>query len=215
MKVEIWSDIVCPFCYIGKRRFERALSRFPHKDQVEVTWKSFRLDPGDEPPAKNTLHEHLADIKGIPVDQARKMNAQVSALAKESGLDYDMDRVIPANPATAHRLIQLAKLRGVGANMEEALFRAYFTDGKDISARETLAELGHNAGLDAREVKELLDTDKYSEQVESDLYEARQIGVSAVPFFVFDDRYAVRGAQSEDTFLGALQKAWEERKETR
>ena len=210
MKVEIWSDIMCPFCYIGKRRFEQALEQFTHRGEVEVEWKSFQLNPAMKTDPGKNINEYLAEIKGWSVDRARQLNAQVTDMAKEEGLEYDFDKAVVANSFDAHRLIQLAKKHGKGDAMEERLFKAYFTEGRNIADPATLLELALEAGLEKEAISRLLQGDEYAEQVQQDIYEAQQVGIRGVPFFVFNDRYTVSGAQPAETFLGALNTAWPE-----
>lgn len=210
MKVEIWSDVMCPFCYIGKRKFETALSKFEHKDKVEVVWKSFQLQPDlKTDPTKNTL-EHLAQSKGWTMEYTKQVTANVVAMANEVGLKYDFDKAIVANSFDAHRLSHFAKSKGKGDAMEEQLFKAYFVEGKNTADHQTLTALATAIGLDSTEVKQVLATDAYANDVRQDIYESQQIGVSGVPFFVLNNRYTVSGAQQPETFLGALQKAWSE-----
>lgn len=208
MKVEIWSDIMCPFCYIGKRRFEKALEQFEHKDNVEITWKSFQLNPEMKTSPGKSINEYLAEIKGWSIEQAKEVNDRVTQMAKGVGLKYDFDKAVVANSFDAHRLIQLAKSKGKGDIAEEYLFRAYFTEGKNIADHSVLTEAGTEIGLDAAEVKRMLEGKGYAENVEEDINESQQIGVRGVPFFVFDRKYAVSGAQETETFLEVLQKAW-------
>ncbi len=215
MKVEIWSDIMCPFCYIGKRRFEKALEQFDNKDKIELVWKSFQLNPAMKTDPGKNINQYLAEIKGWSLEQAKQMNARVTDMARESGLEYDFDKAVVANSFDAHRLIQLAKANGKGDEMEERLFKAYFTEGKNTDDHGTLLQLGTEIGLDPDTVKKVLDSDEYTDQVEQDIYEAQQIGVRGVPYFVLNDRYAVSGAQASETFAGALNKAygeWEKQK---
>jgi predicted DsbA family dithiol-disulfide isomerase len=210
MKVEIWSDIMCPFCYIGKRRFETALQQFPGKEDIEIVWKSFQLNPAMKTdPAKN-INQYLAEVKGWTLDYAKQMNAHVTNMAKEVGLHYDFDKAIVANSFDAHRLIQLAKANRKGDEMEERLFKAYFTEGKNTADHATLIQLGTEIGLDPATIKKVLASNEFADKVEQDIYEAQQIGVRGVPYFVLNDRYAVSGAQASETFLGALNKAWGE-----
>jgi predicted DsbA family dithiol-disulfide isomerase len=210
MKVEIWSDVMCPFCYIGKRRFEAALQQFPEKDHIEITWKSFQLNPDLKTSGTQNLNEYLAAHKGWSVEYARQMNERVTDMAREAGLEYNLDKAVVANSRDAHRLLQLAKTVGKGDEMEEQLFRAYFTDGKNTADHATLLETAIAAGLDANEVQKVLDSDAFSSEVDHDIYEAHQIGVRGVPYFVFNDRYAVSGAQATETFLGALRQSFSE-----
>jgi predicted DsbA family dithiol-disulfide isomerase len=207
MKVEIWSDVMCPFCYIGKRRFEEALAQFPQADEVEITWKSFQLNPGLVTDPSVNINQYLANTKGWQLEYAQQLNQQVTEMAQAVGLHYDFDRAVVANSFNAHRLIQLAKEHGLGDTAEEALFKAYFTQGKNIDNEDTLMELGISIGLDADEIKQLLSTDTYADAVKHDIEEARQLGITGVPFFVLNEKYAVSGAQAVEVFLGALQKA--------
>ncbi|QMW04392.1 DsbA family oxidoreductase [Spirosoma foliorum] len=208
MDVEIWSDVMCPFCYIGKRKFEHALSQFSHKDQVNVVWKSFQLNPDMKTEPGKNINQYLAEIKGWSLDEAKRMNDRVTAMASEVGLTYDFDKAVVANSWDAHRLIQLAKQHGLGDAAEERLFRAYFTEGRDTSDHATLLELGTEIGLAAADVEQLLQSNQFAEAVSRDIYEAQQVGARGVPFFVLDRRYAVSGAQQPETFLGALNTAW-------
>jgi len=215
MKVEIWSDIMCPFCYIGKRHFENALKQFPDKDNIEVVWKSFQLNPAMKTEPGKNINEYLADTKGWTIDYAKQMNAHVTNMANEVGLHYDFDKAVVANSFDAHRLIQLAKYNGKGDAMEERLFKAYFTEGKNTADHAILIQLGTEIGLDPAAIKKVLESNEYADNVEQDIYEAQQIGVRGVPYFVLNDRYAVSGAQASETFLGALNKAYGEWKKER
>lgn len=210
MKVEIWSDVMCPFCYIGKRRFEKALEQFPRKQNIEVTWKSFQLNPHMKTEPGKKINQYLSEVKGWSLAQAKQANAYVTNMAKELGLNYNFDKAIVANSFDAHRLVQLAKANDKGDAMEEQLFKAYFTEGKNIADHNTLVQLATAIGLDEEVVKKALNSSEYADAVERDIYEAHQIGVRGVPFFVLNDRYAVSGAQATETFLGALNKAWGE-----
>ncbi len=208
MKVEIWSDVMCPFCYIGKRRFEDALAKFEHGSEIEIEWKSFQLNPLMKTNPNISIHDYLAETKGWQPEYARQLNEQVTAMAAEVGLTYHMDQAVVANSFDAHRFTHYAKLNGVGIEAEEQLFRAYFTDGKNIADHNVLAELGSNIGLKPENIKEVLATNAYSDEVHYDLREAQELGISAVPFFVLDRKYAISGAQPEAVFLDALQKAY-------
>jgi predicted DsbA family dithiol-disulfide isomerase len=210
MDVEIWSDIMCPFCYIGKRKFEHALSQFTHKDQVNVVWKSFQLNPDMKTEPGKNINQYLAEVKGWGLDEAKRMNDHVTAMAREVGLSYDFDKAVVANSWDAHRLIQLAKQNGLGDSAEERLFKAYFTEGRDTSDHATLVELGTEIGLDAAAIEQMLQSNQFAEAVNQDVYEAQQVGARGVPFFVLNRRYAVSGAQQPETFLGALNTAWAE-----
>ncbi len=211
MKVQIWSDVVCPYCYIGKREFEHALAQFPHKDQVEVEWKSFELDREAPVRSADDMYDHLAKKYGRTREQAKEMVADVVERARTVGVEYNMDKAIMGNSFDAHRLIQYAKSKGMGDAAEERLFKAHFILGEHIGDRGKLKEIAEEIGLDGNEVEVMLKTDAFTEAVHADEYEAQQIGVRGVPFFVLDDKYAVSGAQQSEHFLGALHQAWGER----
>ena len=210
MKVEIWSDIMCPFCYIGKRRFENALEQFTHKGDIQIVWRSFQLDPDIQYVPGKTIHEVLSDKKGWTKEEARQMNQRVSEMARQEGLEYNMDKAIPANTLDAHRFTHLAAKYGLQDLAEERLFSAYFTEGKNIGDKDALMQLGKEISLPEEELHNLFETDGYAQEVMLDSYEAQQIGVRGVPFFVLDRKYAVSGAQSSNVFLEALNTAWKE-----
>ena len=207
MKVDIWSDIRCPFCYIGKRKFELALEQFEHKDEVEVVWHSFELDPDLETRKDIDVYDYLADLKGMNRDRSLQIHDQVTRSAAEVGLEYNFDSAVIANSFDAHRLIQLARSRGLGDAAEEALFKAYFTDGADISDLTSLSHIGTAIGLDQNEVEQMLQTTKFSEEVRADEMLARKIGIRGVPFFLINGRTAVSGAQPPAVFLDSLKAA--------
>ena len=210
MKVDIWSDIRCPFCYIGKRKFEKALAKFPQKDKVELEWHSFELDPGMKTQAGVNLYDYLASRKNITRESSVQLHRQVTETASQVGLTYNFDNAVVANSFDAHRLIQLAKLNGLGDAAEERLFKAYFSEGKDISDHLTLIILGDEIGLDGRLVKQMLDSDALTDEVRYDERQAGELGINGVPFFVINDRYGVSGAQQPEVFLQTLEKAWQE-----
>lgn len=210
MKVEVWSDVMCPFCYIGKRHYEQALAQFAENQQVEIVWKSFQLDPSipEHFEQKPDLYEYLAHRKGISVAQSRQMHDNVVAMAKNAGLNYNFDHAVVANSFKAHRVIQLAKSKGLGDAMEECLFKAYFTEGQDFGSTAVLVELGKSIGLAENEIADALENDHFAQLVQQDLQEAQYIGVTGVPFFVFNRQYAVSGAQPTRVFLETLQKSF-------
>ena len=210
MKVDIWSDVRCPFCYIGKRKFEKALEKFSHKNEIEVDWHSFELDPTLKTNPEVNAVEHIAEIKGISKAQAEGMHAHVTNVAKEINLDFNFEKNVVANSFNAHRLIQLAKTKGLANEAEEALFKAHFTEGKNIDDEETLIQTGISIGLDENEVKEIFSSDAFAEEVKRDEMQAQSFGIRGVPFFILDDKYAVSGAQSPDVFSQALNQAWTE-----
>ncbi|MEI6020110.1 MAG: DsbA family oxidoreductase [Bacteroidota bacterium] len=208
MKVEIWSDVMCPFCYIGKRKFENALALFKDRDQIDIVWKSFQLNPDMvTDPQKNTM-QYLAETKGWSMDRTKETMDYVIGMAKEVGLNYHFDKAVVANSFDAHRLIQYAKTQGKGDAAEEQLFKAYFIDGKNTADHHVLMELGKAIGLDEANLKNVLASKQFAKEVLMDVQEAEQIGVTGVPFFVFDRKYAVSGAQDTKVFLDTLNKAW-------
>jgi predicted DsbA family dithiol-disulfide isomerase len=209
MKVEIWSDIRCPFCYIGKRKFETALEQFQHRNEVEVEWRSFELDPHLTHTNSN-IYDYLAHRKNITREASVDMHRRVTEMAEQAGLNFSFENTVVANSFDAHRLIQLAKKNGLGDEAEERLFKAYFTEGKDISDHLTLIILGDEIGLDSKQVKQMLDSDDFADEVRYEERQAGEIGISGVPFFVINDRYAVSGAQQPEVFLHALEKGWQE-----
>lgn len=210
MNIDIWSDVRCPFCYIGKKKFESALEKFPHRDKISVTWKSFQLDPGLQTNTTISPKEHFARQKGISIQQVEGMYQHVQKAANEIDLNFNLEKSVVANSFNAHRLIQFAKSKELGNEIEEELFKAQFIDGKNIDKKETLIKLGIAIGLDEKETREVVESDAFSKEVEKDESAARSIGVRGVPFFVLDGIYAVSGAQSPEIFLSALTQAWEE-----
>ena len=210
MQVEIWSDIMCPFCYIGKRKFETALSQFENRDEVEVIWKSFQLDPNSPTLPDKSIYEYLSERKGMSVEQAHQMTKQITTRAEQVGLTFNFDTAVTANSFDAHRLLHLAHEEGVQNETKEALLAAYFTDGKNVADADTLTQVGEKAGLEPQRVKAVLQSDQYVSAVQQDIYESRQLGVQGVPFFVLNRKYAVSGAQESDTFLDALKTAFAE-----
>ena len=210
LKVQIWSDIMCPYCYIGKRRIEGALAQFPHADQVEIEWKSFQLDASFIASEDDNMVEHLAEKYRKDKAWAQEMMDSMTQNAKNSGLDFHFEKAIMANSFNAHRLLHLAKENNKSDELEELLFKAYLTEGKDVNNLATLTALGIEAGLDKEEIETVLTTDTYAEAVKKDIEMAQNVGVQGVPFFVFDNKYAVSGAQHVETFVKTLEKVWEE-----
>ncbi|MDR8390041.1 DsbA family oxidoreductase [Aliifodinibius sp. S!AR15-10] len=213
MKIEIWSDLVCPFCYIGKRKFEHALEQFEHSDGIEIQWRSYELQPGLQTDGSKSQYEHLADRKGWTLDYSKQVHDQLTETAKGAGLNYNFDKAIPANTFNAHRLSHLAEKHVLQDEMEERLFRAHFTDGKDINDDETLVELGVEVDLPEEEIRDMLQSDLYADEVKDDIRKAHEVGVQGVPFFVFHEKYSISGAQPSDLFLATLQKAYKEFKD--
>ena len=209
MEVKIWSDVRCPFCYIWKRKFEAALADFAHKDEVTITWKSFELDPNIQTVEDTNIYDYFSKAKGIPHAQAVEMFDNVTAIAAEVGLDFNLDQSVVANSFKAHRLIQLAKTRDLGDQIEEELFKIHFAEGKNIDDEQVLVAAGKNIGLPEEDVKMLFTSDDFDAEVRIDQLEAQRMGIRGVPFFVFDDKYAVSGAQPTELFLQTLEKTWE------
>ena len=209
IRVEVWSDVACPFCWLGKRRFEEGLRRFERPDRVQVEWKSFQLDPALRTDPSVRIHEHLARAKGVDPAVARGWNERLAEAGRREGLAYDFERIVVANTFDAHRLIQMAKASGLQEEAEERVFRAYFGEGKNVADRDQLADLGAEIGLEREAVAAALAGDDYGDAVRADIAEARTLGIDGVPFFVIDRRYGVSGAQDPEVFLGALTRAIE------
>ena len=207
MKVEIWSDMMCPFCYIGKRKFESALNSLPQKDSVEVVWHSFQLNPNLKAQPEQDSYSYLAELKGQSREWSVNMHDNLTKAAKIVGLEYNFGRAKISNSFDAHRLVQLAKKHKLTDELEERFFKAYFTDGELLSDRDSLIRLASEAGLPKDEIIGVLDSDQYAEEVRRDIQEARQLGVTGVPFFVLDRKFAVSGAQDVSVFTDSLQKA--------
>jgi predicted DsbA family dithiol-disulfide isomerase len=210
IKVEIWSDIACPFCYIGKRKFENALEQFPHKDMVEVEWHSFQLDPSAKTDTGKNIYGLLAAKYGVTEERAKEMTANVVRTANQEGLNLYMDKVIPTNTLDTHRLIHLAKKHGLQDRAIERLFSAYFTEGKNLGNHHTLIELGADIGLSRKETESMLESDDYKEKVITDSYEGQTLGLTGVPFFVINRKHGVSGAQPTEVFLKVLENTWKE-----
>jgi predicted DsbA family dithiol-disulfide isomerase len=209
MRVEIWSDVVCPWCYVGKRNFEAALSGFEHRDQVEVIWRAFELDPSAPAEREGDYATHLARKYGMSLAQAQKMIETMTATGAKAGVVLDFDRARPGNTFDAHRLIHLAGERGVQDAVKERFLRATFTEGEPIADRDVLVRLAVDAGLSKDEAAAVLESDAYATEVRAEESLAFDLGISAVPFFVIDRTFGVPGAQPPDVILGALERAWE------
>ncbi|MEV8514079.1 DsbA family oxidoreductase [Dactylosporangium sp. NPDC051484] len=205
IEIEVWSDIVCPWCYIGKRRLERALAGF--EGAVSIQWRSFQLDPSTPVGDSRPLDESLAVRKGLSPDQVHGMFAHVTGVAAQEGLAFDFGRARTANTLDAHRLLHFAKAHGRQAELKERLLHAYFTEGADVSDHATLAALAGATGLDEVAAKQALTDGTYAADVEADIAQARAYGVSGVPFFVFNQRIGVSGAQPVEVFEQALRQS--------
>jgi predicted DsbA family dithiol-disulfide isomerase len=206
LSIEVWSDVVCPWCYLGKRRIEKALEQFDHRDDVELRWRSFELDPHAPEEREQSSAEHLADKYGMSVDQAEQTNDQMTQLAASEGLEYHLDRARGGNSFAAHRLIQRALEDGRQDAMKERLMRAYFTDGEPIGDPETLRKLAVEVVVDGEAA---LTDGRYADAVRADEQLAARIGIRGVPYFVLNRRYGVSGAQPAELMLQALEKAWD------
>jgi predicted DsbA family dithiol-disulfide isomerase len=211
VKIEVWSDFVCPFCYIGKRRLEKALELFDYRDEIEIVYRSFELDPGAPKDTESSIHELLAVKYGLSLQQAQESNRNVAQQARAEGLTYNFDTIVPTNTFDAHRLAHYAGQQGKAKEMNERLFRAYFTDSLHIGERETLVRLAEEVGLEGSAVRDLLEQNALADEVREDENEARRLGIRGVPFFVLRGKYAVSGAQPLEIFQGALLRAWEDR----
>lgn len=210
MKIEIWSDVMCPFCYIGKHNFEQALEKLPFKNEIEVEWKSFQLDPSlDAAKPQNTI-EYFKEKKGFPADQASQMIGQVTQMGKSAGIDFNFEKALIINTFTAHKLLHLAKKHGKSTEMEEALFKAHFIDGKNVGDIEELISLAENLGIGTDEARQALTSDQFDYEINQDIQEAKNNGISSVPFFVLNGKYAVSGAQPAEVFADALQQTYKE-----
>jgi predicted DsbA family dithiol-disulfide isomerase len=209
MLVEVWSDLVCPWCYLGKRRLEQALERFPHRDAVDIVWRSFELEPD-----ASTTAESRADLLvtryGMTPEAAAERDAQMTALAAEAGLEYRPDLLLLGNTFDAHRVLHAARAAGIQAAVNERLLRGYFTEGRALTDTDTLVELAAEAGLDAAATRAALADGSFAADVRADEREAQELGITGVPFFVLQRRYAVSGAQPADLMLQALERTWAE-----
>ena len=209
MLIEIWSDVVCPWCYVGKRNLEAALAEFDHADQVDVEWRSYELDPTTPKRVELSMDEVLARKYGMSTEQAVAANRQMTELAAKVGLEYHLDQVQIGNTFDAHRLIHLAAGSGKAGELKERLLRAYFTEGQAIGDPAVLAGLAAEVGLAPVRVSAVLDGDEFAAEVRADEARAMELGSTGVPFFVFDERLGIPGAQPPDVLLRLLNRAWD------
>jgi predicted DsbA family dithiol-disulfide isomerase len=210
VKVEIWSDVVCPWCYVGKRQFERALAEFEHTDQLEVTWRSYELDPRAPEVREGTYAERIARKYGIDVGQARAAMSRIISAGADAGIEFKFEMMRPGNSFDAHRLIHLGRVHGIADLVKDRFLRATFHEGEAIGTHEALTRLAIDAGLPADEVAETLAGDAFADDVRTDERVAHALGVTGVPFFLFDETYAVPGAQEPSVYLTLLRRAWDE-----
>jgi predicted DsbA family dithiol-disulfide isomerase len=210
MQVEIWSDVVCPWCYLGKRRFERALESFGHAAEVTVVYRSFELDPAATPGVTTPTAEVLATRYGMTVQQAGDAQRQMEQRAAQDGLEFKLDDLRSGSTRDAHRLLHLAKAHGRQAELAERLHRAYFTEHASVFDRATLTELAVESGLERDDVLRVLASDEYADAVQADEELGRSLGISGVPFFAIDRRYGIAGAQPAETIAATLERCWAE-----
>jgi predicted DsbA family dithiol-disulfide isomerase len=210
MNVEIWSDVACPWCYIGKRRFESALANFEHRDDVKITWRSYQLDPGAPQVSQENVSQILAKKYGMSIEDAQAANNRLAALGAAEGLDYHFENVQYANTFDAHRLIHLAATHNKQDAVKERFLKAYFTEGAAIGDHATLIKLVSEVGIDADEARSVLDSDIYADEVRADIRRARTFGVNGVPFFAIDEKYGISGAQPSEVFSQVLEQVWGE-----
>lgn len=207
MKIEVWSDYVCPFCYIGKRQLEKAIKESGYAGQIEVEYKSFLLDPSTPVDAEDSMYTALSTKYNLSVEEAKNMTANIAARAQEVGLQYNFDDMKTANTTAAHRLAKLAEEQGKAEVYHERLMKAYFLEGEAIGRPEVLKQLAQEVGLDMTKVEKVLASNQFEDAVEADIYEAQQIGVKGVPFFVFNNKYGISGAQPHPLFLQTIEQA--------
>lgn len=210
MKIDVWSDFVCPFCYIGKRRLEEALESFPHRDEVDVVYRSFELDPNAKKTSDESMAEHLSAKYNVSHEQAEGMCENMRKQAANENLTFDFINMKPSNSFDAHRLLHYAAQEGQMDKMAERLFYAFFTETKDLSDHATLMTLGEEVGLEGAKISAMLKSEEFSKEVRNDESLGSQLGIQGVPFYVFDQKFAVSGAQPLEMFQQALNKAWEE-----
>ncbi len=208
MKVEIWSDVTCTFCYTSKKRFESALSKFKDNDSVEVIWRSFELAPGFKTDPSKLFPQFLAELKGISIEHSKTMIDQVANSVNDTGLKLNLHQSIPANTFNAHRLSHFAKLSNLQNEIEEALFRAYFMEGKNIDDILILIQIASDNGLDASKVKNMFEGNMFTDEVRKDILEANESGITSVPFFRFNNSSTISGAQDTTLFLETLEKTF-------
>lgn len=213
MKIEVWSDYTCPFCYIGKRNLEHAIENIDFKDNIVIRHKSYELNPESDYRPEKTYYELLAEQYDLPLKKVQQINENITAQAARVGLIYNFDTMKPTTTFDAHRVTQLATKEGKGEEMAERLFKAFFTEGQLISDEDVLRDLANEVGLDREKVDKVLGSRKFSSMVRDDEDEAEQMGVKGVPFFVFNETYAVSGVQSVEAFTEVINAVWKEENE--
>lgn len=210
MKIEIWSDVVCPWCYIGKRRLEAALEDFEQKSEITIEWKSYQLDPEMETNTNLSIYDYLSERKGIPYDQAEAMGHNVSAVANEMGLAYQLEKTIPVNTLQAHEVLHFAKEYHLQTETKERLLKAYFVEGQNLDERSTLLQLAQELHLDTDLLRKALEKGTYTRDVQKDITLTKELGLRGVPFFVFNRKHGVSGAQPKEAFLKTLKESYKD-----
>lgn len=210
MKIEIWSDVMCPFCYIGKKNFEQALDQLPFKDEVEVEWKSFQLDPTLQTGETKTTSIYFREKKGFPEEQAKQMTAQVVQMGKASGIEFNFEKALITNTFPAHKILHLAKKHGKSSEMEEELFKAHFLNGENVGNTELLSSIAEKLGITKDEALQTLSSEEFDYNVNQDIMEGHNNGVTGVPYFILNGKYAVSGAQPAALFVEALTQTYNE-----
>lgn len=214
MRIDVWSDILCPFCHLGRRHLQLALEQFEHADEVSVVWHSFQLDPDAPAQVDGSNVERLAEKYGMSLEEATTSQQELAADAAEVGLDYQWEKVVSGNSYDAHRLIHLARFQGIEEQVTDRIMRAWYSEGASIGDREVLVGLAVEAGLDEVAVRGVLESDSFGHEVRTDIAVAQQIGISSVPTFVLDQKFGVPGAQPVDVMLNAIRYAWEDQGNT-
>ena len=210
MRIDIWSDIVCPFCYVGKRNVEQALAEFEHRDEVEVVWHSFELDPSATEHPAGSLPELIAKKYSMSLEESIASQESLAARARAVGLDFNWRQARYGNTFDAHRVIHYAADQGLASAAQEAFKKAYFTEGRSVQDHESILDIASEIGLDTAEVEAVLKSDRYAEQVRADEQLAHQLGINGVPFFLLESKWAVNGAQPAEALLQALRHVWEQ-----
>ncbi|MEY8371522.1 DsbA family oxidoreductase [Aerococcaceae bacterium 50-4] len=214
MEITIWSDFVCPFCYIGQTHLERAMENFDHADEITIEHKSFELMPGAKYDPSKNFNETFAELKGTTAEQAEQMNTQVAQMAAATGLNFNFDTMKMADTMPAHRVFQYAKTQGKDDEYFKAFYTAYFEEGALISDEDTIVRLSESVGLDGDKVREVLASeDEFQAEATADIFRAGEVGVQGVPFFVFNNKYAVQGAQPVEVFQQVLDQVYAEEQE--
>ncbi len=209
MRIDIWSDVVCPFCFIGKRTLENALKQFEHQEKVEIIWHSYELSPKSVTRADKTSYELIAEREEIDVEDVVLIYDYVEDMAKEVGLSYSLEKLYPVNTRKAHRLLQVAKAYGKGEEAEELFFNAYFTEFRNVDSDEFIEQAAERLGISLPDEKEQSKIEEMDRKVREDIELAHKLKISEVPYFLFDNKMSIKGVQSEKVFLEALNLAWE------